>query len=203
MINKLRMSAAGAALAVMAMASAANAAETETATAEADVVLAFTLTNDTDLDFGAIVNAAGGGDVTVATDDSVSCGGSLVCHGTTTAAAFSIAGGTIGKNLYIDLPVTDNDPLTLGVTAITMVHDDKAALQLADPTLLDAAVEIELHSFTTSSDGSDANGDYVTIVDDGSGAGEASFSVGGTASLDGSEVEGRYSATFDVTVDYE
>lgn len=203
MINKLRMSAAAAALAAMAMASSAQAAETAAATAEADIVAAFTLTNDTDLDFGAIVNAVGGGDVAVATDGSVTCGGTLVCHGTTSAAAFSIANGTIGKRLYIDLPTTDNDPLTLSVSAITMVHDDKAALQLADPLLLDSAVEIELHGFVTTSDGTDTNGDYVTIVDDGTGAGTASFAVGGTATLDGSEVEGRYSATFNVTVDYE
>ncbi len=196
MIKTLRMGAAGAAIAVLAMASAANAAETETATAEADIVQAFTLTNDTDLDFGAIVNAAGGGTVVVATDGSVSCGGSLVCHGSSSAAAFSIDGGTIGKNLYITLPDTSSGSLV-------MEHSDKAALQLADPTLLDAAVEIELDGFTTTSDGSDANGDFVTVADDGSGVGEAGFSVGGTATLDGSEVEGTYSTTFSVTVDYE
>lgn len=204
MINKLRMSAAGAALAVMAMASAANAAETETATAEADVVLAFTLTKDADLDFGAIAVDAAGGDVDVAADGTVTCGGAHTCYGTTSAAAFSVSGGTIGKTLYFDLPDTSGGPLT-------MVHANKAALQLANPLLPDAAVEIDLDSFVTDAALDAVSGQYtITIQDAGlagggaaTGVGAAEFAIGATATFDGTEVEGYYSTTFDVTVDYE
>ena len=193
MIKTLRMSAAGAAIAFAALATAATAAETETATAEAEIVLAFTLTKDTDLDFGAIVNGAGGGTAVIATDGSVTCGGALVCHGATTAASFSVEGGTVGKRVYVDLPDTSGGPLL-------MVHSNAAAL-IAGGTSV-AATQIQLGSFTSTT-ASDAIGRYVTIADDGTGVGEAGFAVGGTATLDGSEVEGTYSTTFDVTVDYD
>lgn len=203
MINKLRMSAAGAALAVMAAASAANAAETETATAEADVVLAFTLTKNTDLDFGAIAVNATGGDVDMAADGTLTCG-AHTCYGSTSAATFAIAGGTLGKNLYFELPDTSTG-------ALIMNHANKAAL-LAGPTPpAAAALEIELDGFVTDAT-YDAASDkyYVTIasgVDSGTGlptgVGEAAFAIGASATFDGSEIEGYYSTTFDVTVDYE
>lgn len=202
MINMLRTGAAGAALAVMALASAANAAETATATAEADVVQAFTVTKDADLDFGAIVVDPAGGDVTVSAAGALTCGAAFVCHGSSSAAAFSVDGGTIGKRLFIDLPDT-----TAG--ALVMQHADHAAL--VGGGAVAASVEIELDSFTTDAAFDALSGKhYVDIADAGvlgggaaTGVGAAAFAVGGTATFDGSEVEGTYSVNFDVTVDYE
>lgn len=202
MINTLRMGAAGVALAAMALASAASAAETATATAQADVVQAFTVTKDADLDFGAIVVAAAGGDVTVSPAGALTCGSGFVCHGSTSAAAFSVDGGTIGKRLFIDLPDTS-------AGALVMQHSNSAALVAGGATA--ASVEIELAGFTTSAAFDALAGKhYVDIADAGlagggsaSGVGAADFSVGGTATFDGSEVEGTYSVNFDVTVDYE
>jgi hypothetical protein len=202
MIKMLRTGAAGAALAVMALASAANAAETATATAEADVVQAFTVTKDADLDFGAIVVAAAGGNVSVSAAGALTCGAGFVCHGSTSAAAFSVDGGTIGKRLFIDLPDTSGGPLV-------MEHSNRAALVAGGATV--ASVEIALAGFTTSAALDAVSGKhYVDIADAGvlgggaaTGVGAAAFNVGGTATFDGSEVEGTYSTTFDVTVDYE
>lgn len=203
MINKLRMGAAGAALAVMALASAANAAETATATAQADVVQAFTVTKDADLDFGAIVVDPAGGDVTVSAAGVLTCGGgAFVCHGTSSAAAFSVDGGTIGKRLYIDLPDTTGG-------ALVMQHSDHAALLGGGAVA--ATIEIELDTFTTDAAFDALSGKhYVDIADAGvlgggaaTGVGAASFGVGGTVTFDGSEVEGTYEVNFDVTVDYE
>ncbi|WP_324261860.1 DUF4402 domain-containing protein [Altererythrobacter sp. H2] len=202
MIKTLRMGAAGAAIAAMALASAANAAETATATATADVVQAFTVTKDADLDFGAIVVDPAGGDVTVSAAGVLSCGAGFVCHGTNSAAAFSIDGGTIGKRLFIDLPDTSGG-------ALVMLHSDSAALVSGGAVA--ASVEIELDSFTTDAAFDALSGKhYVDIADAGlagggtaTGVGEAAFAVGGTATFDGSEVEGTYSVNFDVTVDYE
>lgn len=63
------------------------------------------------------------------------------------------------------------------------------------------ADELELSSYTT--DATDTAGVYsVTLVDDGTGNGIASFSVGGSLAFDGTEVEGLYTATISVDVDY-
>lgn len=203
MINMLRTGAAGAVIAAMALASAANAAETATATAQADVVQAFTVTKDADLDFGAIVVDPAGGDVTVSAAGALTCGGgAFVCHGTSSAAAFSVDGGTIGKRLFIDLPDT-----TAG--ALIMQHADHTAL--IGGGAVAASVEIELDGFTTDAAFDALSGKYyVDIADAGvlgggaaTGVGGAAFAVGGTATFDGSEVEGTYSVDFDVTVDYE
>lgn len=203
MIKTLRMGAASAALAAMALASAANAAETATATATADVVQAFTVTKDADLDFGAIVVDPAGGAVTVSAAGALTCGGgAFVCHGTSSAAAFSVDGGTIGKRLVIDLPDTTGG-------ALVMQHADHAAL--LGGGALPATIEIELDTFTTDAAFDALSGKhYVDIADAGvlgggaaTGVGAAAFAVGGTATFDGSEVEGTYSVNFDVTVDYE
>lgn len=202
MIKMLRTGAASAVFAVVALASAANAAETATATAEADVVQAFTVTKDADLDFGAIVVDPAGGDVSVSAAGALTCGASFVCHGSSSAAAFSVDGGTIGKRLFIDLPDT-----TAG--ALVMQHSDHAVL--VGGGALAASVEIELDSFTTDAALDALSGKhYVDIADGGvlgggaaTGVGAAAFAVGGTATFDGSEVEGTYSVNFDVTVDYE
>lgn len=203
MIKMLRTGAAGAAVAAMALASAANAAETATATAQADVVQAFTVTKDADLDFGAIVVDPAGGDVTVSAAGVLTCGGgAFVCHGTSSAAAFSVDGGTIGKRLYIDLPDTSGG-------ALVMQHADHAAL--LGGGAVPATIEIELDTFTTDAAFDALSGKYyVDIADAGvlgggaaTGVGAAAFAVGGTATFDGSEVEGTYEVDFDVTVDYE
>ncbi|MFN4113532.1 MAG: DUF4402 domain-containing protein [Sphingomonadaceae bacterium] len=202
MFKMLRTGAAGAALAAMALASAANAAETATATATADVVQAFTVTKDADLDFGAIVVAPAGGSVSMSAAGVLGCGAGFVCHGTSTAAAFSVDGGTIGKRLFIDLPDTSGG-------ALVMLHSDAAALVAGGATA--ASVEIALDSFTSDAAFDALSGKYyVDIADAGvagggaaTGVGGAAFGVGATATFDGSEVEGTYSVNFDVTVDYE
>lgn len=197
MINLLRSGAAGAVFAAMALASTANAAETATATAQADVVQAFTVSKDADLDFGAIVVNPAGGAVTMSAAGALTCGSGFVCHGGSSAAAFSVDGGTIGKRLLIDLPDT-----TAG--ALKMLHTSHTGAA-------NATLEIELNNFTTTAALDAASGKhFVTIADAGvagggaaTGVGGAGFAVGGSAVFDGSEVEGVYSVNFDVTVDYE
>lgn len=203
MMNMLRTGAAGAVIAAMALASAANAAETATATATAEVLQAFTLNKNADLDFGAIVVDPTGGNVVVSPAGTLTCGGGdFVCYGNSTAAAFSVDGGTIGKRLYIDLPDTTGG-------ALIMQHADHTALIAGGAVA--ASVEIELDTFTTDAALDAVSGKhYVDIADAGvlsggaaTGIGGAGFAVGGTATFDGSEVEGVYSVDFDVTVDYE
>ncbi len=186
MKSTYRLGAAGAAvIAALSLASAAQAAPvTENAEARAEVVRALTVVKDTDLDFGKVA-VAGAGTVTVDSDGTVSaCTVNLTCYGTTSGAKFDVTTGTIGKTLTVTLPAD-------------------VSLLRAGGVVGTAADELELDTYTT--DATDTAGVYtITLVDDGNGTGNgiASFSVGGSLAFDGSEVEGLYTATISVDVDY-
>lgn len=189
MIKMLRTGAVSAVVAAMALSSAANAAETATATAQADVVQAFTVTNRTALDFGAIVVNGTSGTVTVAPTGARTCGATLVCHGSTTAALFEVAGGSRGKRLLVQLPNTSGGP-------IKMLHSSHTGA--ANPSL-----EIELNGFSSDASVDAATGQSYITVPAAVGAPPVALNVGGVASFGGDEAEGVYTATFSVLVDYE
>lgn len=176
MIKTLRCGAAGVAMfAAVGMSTAAHA-DTATADASAEVLEALVLTLDSgSLNFGTLV-IEGGASGTVALDAANvrTCSAGIVCSGTTSVPTFVVA-GTANKAVTINLP-TDN---------VLLQHPDFTATSLGEHT-------IELNGFT-----SDANGE-VTL----DGAGDATFIVGGTINLDGTEVPGVFSATFDVSVEY-
>ena len=101
----------------------ANAAHAATATADAsaNILAEVTLANtpNTSLDFATIVVDATGGTVVVANDGTrSSCGGSLVCSGTTDAADFTV-GGTANEVVNVTIPatVTLNDGGSNNMTA--------------------------------------------------------------------------------------
>lgn len=180
----VRLGAAGVTLfAALGVASAAQAAPvTQTAEARAEIVRALTLVKDTDLDFGQVA-VAGAGTVVVDPDGTVStCSTNLTCYGTTSGAKFDVTTGSIGKTLNVTLP--SNLILRRGGGAVG-----------------NAADELELSAYTTNAAGS---GPYtVTLAADASGSnGVATFSVGGSLAFDGSEVEGVYTGTIQVSVDY-
>ncbi|MBD3729865.1 MAG: DUF4402 domain-containing protein [Sphingomonadales bacterium] len=198
MTNKFRFGAAGVALAAaFAMSTAAQAADSATATATAEVVQALTLVKDTDMDFGKVV-VAGAGTVDVATDGSATCSANITCYSTTSAADFSITTGSIGKSVTVNLPTGPIDLIRAGAV------DPGTGFAAADKIELDGFVTDATSNDILDTDGVTVLGQYytVTLVDDGSGNGSAAFSIGGTITLDGSEVEGVYSNTFDVSVEY-
>lgn len=195
MKTSYRIGAAGVAMiAAFGMASAAQAAPvTASATAKAEIVKALTVVKDTDLDFGKIAVVGSPGTVTVDPDGTVSsCTAALTCYSTTSGAKFDVETGGAGKSLTVTLP-TD------------------AVLLRTGGTPGNANDELELSSYTTDATSNDildgfgtVVGQYYTVVlvDDGTGNGVASFSVGGTLSFDGTELEGFYSTTISVDVDY-
>lgn len=178
-MNKtIRFGAAGIAMfAAISMSSAAHA-DTATADATAEILDALVLNNDSALDFGAMV-VSGAGVVTLAADGTLTCASAdIICSGTTGVAGFSVE-GTAAKAVTINLP--------------------SASVELRHPnyTLATAAEHVVvLDTFTSSENG--ASGAEVTL----DAAGDATFNVGGTITLDGSEVAGTYDGTFDVTVEY-
>lgn len=199
MINKFRMGAAGAALvAALAFGGVAQAADSATANAQAEVVQALTLNKTSDMDFGKIV-VAGAGTVDLAVDDSVSCSANITCYSTTSAAAFEITTGTIGKTIEVTLPAA-TELVLAGATPdiVTGLYAD------ADKLELDSFVTDATSNDILDTDGITVLGQYYTVqlVDDGAGNGSADFAIGGTITIDGSEGEGVYSTTFVVDVDY-
>ena len=90
----LRTAAATVALASFAV-SAPAWAVTETATAEAEILAALDVTLDATrntLDFGSIAESGAGGTVTLTPAGALTCGGGLVCSGTTETPNFDIDG---------------------------------------------------------------------------------------------------------------
>ena len=174
MTKKLRFTAAGVAMfAAIGMTSAASAQDSATATATVEVLEALSLTNNNALDFGTIV-VDNAGTVTIAASDTASA----VCTGDvicsgTSSAASFTVDGSDGQVVEINLPAASGTLLRSGGT----------------PGVL--ADEIVLDNFT-------ASGSTVTLA-----GGTADFEVGAEIALDGSEVEGVYSTTFDVSVDYQ
>ena len=174
MTKKLRFAAAGVAMcAAMGMSSAASAQDA-TATATAEVLEALQLTNNNALDFGTLV-VDGAGTVTIAASATASaaCSGSVVCSGTSSAANFTVTGSD-GRTVDVNLPTANGELRHTGFTASTNPEHN-----------------IPLSGFTSSSAS-------VTLT-----GGTADFDVGGTITLDGSEIEGVYETTFDVSVNYQ
>ncbi len=178
MTKTIRFAAAGAAMfAALGMGTAAHA-DTATADATAEVLDALVLNNDTALDFGAMV-VSGAGTVTLAADGTLNCAATdIVCSGTTSVAGFSVE-GTANKAVTINLPTTSVD----------LQHPSFTAGTAAEHTIV-------LSAFTSSENGT--GGPEVTL----DGTGNATFDVGGTITLDGTEAAGVFSGTFDVSVEY-
>ncbi len=179
-MNKtIRFSAASIAMfAAIGMGSVAHA-DTATADATAEILDALVLNNDGgSLDFGTMV-VSGGGVVTLAADGTLTCSDpDIVCSGTTGVAGFSVE-GTANKAVTINLPT--------------------GSVELRHPSYTPATSAqhaIELSTFTSSENG--GTGPEVTL----DGAGDATFDVGGTITLDGSEEAGQFDGTFDVSVEY-
>lgn len=175
MKSNYRLGAAGAAvIAALTLASAAHAAPvTESATARAEIVQALTVTNTADLDFGSIALSGVAGTVVVDSTGALASCTNVTCYSTTSAASFDVT-GSFNKSLTVSLPA-----------GLTTLGNGTDTLELSNYTTSAAAVVGET---------------YYTIVLDGTGA--ATFTVGGTLSLDGTESEGIYTGTFDVAVDY-
>lgn len=178
MTKTIRFGAAGIAMfAAMGMSSVAHA-DTATADATAEVLDALVLTNNSALDFGAMV-VSGAGVVTLAADGTLTCTDpDIVCSGTTSVAGFSVA-GTAAKFVTINLPTTD----------VELRHPNYTAATAAEHAII-------LNAFTSSENG--GTGPEVQL----DGSGDATFDVGGTITLDGTEEAGVFDATFDVTVEY-
>lgn len=174
MINKIRYGAAGVALAAaLGMGSVAQAQDNANATATAEILDALTLT----LDSGSLnfgnIVVNGGGTAVLANDGTLTCT-TVICSGTTSVPTFRVAGGTTGADVDITYTIA-------------------APLLRAGGTVGNAADEIVLSGLN-----SDQAGEVITIA-----ATDTLFNVGGTLTLDGSEVAGTYSANFNVRVTYQ
>lgn len=203
----VRKGAAGVAMiAALGFAAAANAAPvTASAEAKAEIVKALVIVKDTDLDFGKIAVTGVAGQVVVAPDNSVtSCSASLTCYAATSAAKFDVTEGSPNKSLSVKLPA---ETLLVRIGAVSTGTDASGA------ALYDPNDTLELTDYTTNATATDVfdatsgallRTDYsVTLADpDGDLNGEATFSIGGTLSLDGTEPEGQYETTIFVDVDY-
>jgi len=176
MTKTIRFGAAGIALfAAMGMSNAAFAQTSATADARAEVLDSLVLTNTAALDFGTMV-VNGGGSVDLAPDGTLDCGDpDIVCSGTSTVAAFDVE-GTASKEVTINLPTAD----------IELRHPGFAGGPNQDE------FRIMLNTFVSSTG--------TTVMLDG--AGQGSFNVGGTITLDAVQQAGIYTGTFDVTVEY-
>lgn len=179
MTKTIRFGAAGIAMfAALGLSTAAHA-DTATADATAEVLDALILTNTTALDFGALV-VTGAGAVTIEADGNLVCNDpDVVCSGTTSVADFAVE-GSAGKVVTVNLPTA----------AVELRHPLYTAATAAQHAIV-------LSGFTSTAD--TATGPEVTL----DGLGDAAFDVGGTISLDGSEVPGVYDGSFTVTVEYQ
>ncbi len=117
---KSRLRAAVGAVALVGVAaftpSSAQAASA-TANATVDIVAAIGLSKTADLDFGAVVPAAGADTVVISTAGARTCGATLTCTDTVTAAAFSVTGGN-SLGYAITLPASAT--LTSGGDSISV-----------------------------------------------------------------------------------
>ncbi len=179
MTKTIRFGAAAIAMAAaMGMSSVAHA-DTATADATAEVLDALVLNNDSALDFGTMIVSGTGGSVILFADGSLDCtAADVVCSGTTSVAGFSVE-GTANKAVTINLPTSN----------VELRHPSYTTATAAQHSII-------LNTFTSSENG--GSGPEVTL----NGTGDATFDVGGTITLDGSEEAGVFEATFDVSVEY-
>ncbi|MEE4153278.1 MAG: DUF4402 domain-containing protein [Erythrobacter sp.] len=179
MTKIIRSGVAGIALmAAMGMSSAAHA-DTAIADATAEVLQPLNLELDNGaLDFGSIV-VDGADTLTLTPDNTMDCADkNVVCVGTTSVPVFSLS-GTANKDITILLPTTD-------VNLVVEGGSSAVARQV-----------LTLNNFTTSTQVNNAPG--VTL----DGAGEATFSVGGTLNIGADQEPGIYEGSFTVEVEYQ
>ncbi len=123
---------AGTAVLAITLGATSAQAASDTAEARARVLRALTLTNNTALDFGAVVAAAGAGTVQISAAGARTCGGSLTCSGTVSAAEFDITGGTSGE--IVSINADPSVTLTSGVNSMTATLVESAATATLDGT---------------------------------------------------------------------
>jgi Mat/Ecp fimbriae major subunit len=122
--NVLKAVIAGSLVASLGMGATTAHAATASATAKAKILRQVTVTNTTDLQFGTIVSSPTASTVTVSTAGARTCGTSLVCSGTSTAAAFGVT-GTSGQVVTVSVPSTVT--LTSGTNSMSSTLNASAA----------------------------------------------------------------------------
>ncbi len=127
---KSRLRAAVAAVALVGVAAftpSSAQAVSATANATVDIVAALTISNTADLDFGAVIPAAGADTVVISSAGARTCGATLTCTDTFAAANFSVSGG---NNLSYTITLPASASLTGPGTAMTVdtFTDDKSGL---------------------------------------------------------------------------
>lgn len=168
--------AAAALLITLSRPAAAVPTATATANASASIKPKIQITKTADLSFGDLVVDTGGGTATVSPAGTISTTGVNVqsLGGTISAASFNVTGAP-SRAFLITLPVSGTITCTGGGTCA--VGTDT----------------ITVNTFV-SNPASPATLD---------GAGTATLDVGATLQLTGSEPDGNYSGTFNVTVQYQ
>ena len=117
----LKRAILGAAVAAVALSAGTAHAASATGQAKARILRQITLTNTSDLQFATIISGATASTVAVSTAGAATCGPTLVCTGTTTAANFDIQGTNNAVVLVGgDASVTLSGPLggTMGATLV-------------------------------------------------------------------------------------
>ncbi len=142
--------------------------------ASARIIKPLTLTATGELDFGTIVmnGVSATRTVTVNPDGSVTRATELVCDLNGTAVAYNVR-GTQGQVVYIELNTS------------TLIGSNGGSLTLTPNS--DQTAE-------------DANTDRLTLAN--SGAPGSDFNVGGSIDIDAATIDGVYTGTVDVEVQY-
>jgi hypothetical protein len=123
MITKFRIGAAGVAIiSAMGMANSANAA-TASATADAVILAPLTVTNTDNLDFGTVA-VNGAGTVAVSSGGTRTCSANLVCSGTPSAAAFTVAGAA---SVNVSIGYQNITTLTSGANSMVLSNLSNSA----------------------------------------------------------------------------
>lgn len=121
----------GAAVAAVALSAGTAHAASATGTAKAKILRQITLTNTSDLEFATVISGATASTVGVSTAGAVTCGASLTCTGTTTAANFNIqgtnnavvlVGGDASVTLNGSLGGTMNVTLDYSAASVTLAN---------------------------------------------------------------------------------
>lgn len=148
----------GAAVAAAALTVGTAQAATATGDARARILRQLTLTNTSDLQFATIISGATASTVAVSTAGVATCGPTLVCTGTTTAANFDIQ-GTNGAVVLVggDAAVTLNGSLG-GTMSATLVYSANSVTLTAGPGTVGGSFQV---GGTLSVGANQTSGDYV------------------------------------------
>jgi hypothetical protein len=173
--------AAGVAIAGLGLAAPASAATTDSADVQAQILTALSVvavTGDDVLDFGTIADGGitANANLTVTPAGAlVSCPASLICGGTTNAPTFNVSG------------------LANKLVGISFVNSTETLNYVGTAPTGFGATTLQAGTFTTS-----ANSNQVTL----NGSGAASFTVGGTLTVQPDTAPGTYQGTVTVKVVY-